>query len=134
MMLLPSSSMMFHKAGMLAPDGRCKVCHDLATQPCILPIQALDAAADGYVRSEACVMLLLGPPTEDDGHVLLAGTAVNQAGQSSALTAPNGPSQQQVLRAALASANVAPGTLAALQLHGTGTPLGDPIEVCRACA
>lgn len=73
--------------------------------------------------------MLLGPPTEGGAHVLLAGAAVNQAGQSSALTAPNGPSQQRVLRAALSNAHVDAGALVALQLHGTGTPLGDPIEV-----
>ena len=75
-------------AGMLAPDGRCKV---------------LDAAADGYVRAEDCIAFLLGttPHTTPDssGHaVAVLGSAVNQDGRSSSLTAPNGPSQQQASR------------------------------------
>jgi acyl transferase domain-containing protein len=76
------------KAGMLCPDGRCKT---------------LDAAADGYVRGEACVVHLLEAVTAEElaggfgeEAVLILGTAVNQDGRSSSLTAPNGPSQQQV--------------------------------------
>lgn len=95
--------------------------------------QALDASADGYGRSEGCVVMLLGhahTSPQNPPLAFLMGSAVNQAGQSSALTAPNGPSQQRVLRAALAGAACDPVTpLAALQLHGTGTVLGDPIEV-----
>ncbi len=69
---------------MLAPDGRCKT---------------LDAAADGYVRSEACAALLLrvfsSPEGTGDGPaVLLRGCAVNQDGRSSSLTAPSGSAQQ----------------------------------------
>ena len=73
------------QAGMLAPDGRCK---------------ALDDAADGYVRSEACGVLLLrlAEDLDDAGcyqpRALLLGCSVNQDGRSSSLTAPNGPSQQ----------------------------------------
>ncbi len=52
-----------------------------------------------------------------------------QDGRSSSLTAPNGPSQQDVIRAALADAGVSATSLAALEMHGTGTSLGDPIEV-----
>ncbi len=69
---------------MLAPDGRCKT---------------LDAAADGYVRSEACAAMLLrvlsSPEGTDAGPaVLLRGCAVNQDGRSSSLTAPSGSAQQ----------------------------------------
>ncbi len=73
-----------HGAGMLTLDGRCK---------------ALDSAADGYVRGEACVVFLLGVDGvcgKSSCQVILAGTAINQDGRSSSLTAPNGPSQQQV--------------------------------------
>ena len=105
---------------MLALDGRCKT---------------LSPSADGYARADACgIMLML--PTEsvaagatDSVLAAVAGTAVNQDGRSSTLTAPNGPAQQEVLRAALASSRVLPADLAALQMHGTGTSLGDPIEV-----
>ena len=128
MMLSASTTFMFKRAGMLSADGRCK---------------ALDAAADGYVRSEACALALLSAGPVADSHgtpVLLAGTAVNQGGRASSLTAPNGPSQQEVVRMALAAAGLAVRQMAGLQLHGTGTSLGDPIEVgaaagecCGAC-
>lgn len=96
---------------MMAAEGRCK---------------ALDAAADGYVRSESAVSVLLHPiggyeDTTSGGRVvLLAGTAVNQGGRSSTLTAPNGPGQQAVIRAALDEAGLAPGSITELSMHGTG--------------
>ena len=65
---------------------------------------------------------------------LLRGTSVNQDGRSSSLTAPNGPAQQLVLRAALAAAAASPSSVDGLQMHGTGTALGDPIEVTAALA
>src|SRR5579875_767527 len=68
----------------------------------------------------------------DIGALILAGTAVNQDGRSSSLTAPNGPSQQAVLRSALAAGDVAAHGIAALEMHGTGTSLGDPIEVFQS--
>ena len=126
------------RAGMLADDGRCKT---------------LDASADGYVRAEAAVSMILegaglsdGADVSDgfggadgassDSTILgyLVGTAVNQDGRSSALTAPNGPSQQDVIRSALASGGVAASDITHLQMHGTGTPLGDPIELGAATA
>jgi acyl transferase domain-containing protein len=103
--------------GMLAPDGRSK---------------ALDAAADGYVRAEGAAMLLAVNRAAPGAIALVAGSAVNQDGRSSGLTAPNGPAQQEVLRAALASAGLAATDVSGLQLHGTGTGLGDPIEVGAA--
>ena len=57
------------------------------------------------------------------------GSAYNQAGRSSGLTAPNGPAQTALVRNALAVAQKQPGDLRFVSLHGTGTPLGDPIEV-----
>src|SRR5207244_1493651 len=69
---------------------------------------------------------------ERDGDRVLAvlrGSAVNQDGRSNGLTAPNGPSQEAVIRAALAEARVAPAEIGFVETHGTGTPLGDPIEV-----
>ena len=61
--------------------------------------------------------------------VVLLGTAVNQDGRSSSLTAPNGPAQQAMMRAALRAASLVGEDVRAVQLHGTGTALGDPIEV-----
>ena len=57
-----------------------------------------------------------------------------QDGRSSSLTAPNGPSQQEVLRAALASGALEPDQVQGLEMHGTGTALGDPIEMGAAAA
>jgi acyl transferase domain-containing protein len=104
---------------MLAPDGRCKT---------------LDATADGYVRAEALSAVLLHRLSSASeapawAAAVVAASAVNQDGRSSALTAPSGPAQQEVLRSALASAGLAPRDVSVLQLHGTGTGLGDPIEV-----
>ena len=59
----------------------------------------------------------------------LQGSAVNQDGRSSALTAPNGPAQQQVISCAAENAGLDLCTIEGFQLHGTGTPLGDPIEI-----
>ena len=104
-------------AGMLCADGRCK---------------ALDAAADGYGRAEACVALWLEcGNASSSSRPLLAGSAVNQDGRSAGLTAPSGPAQAAVLTAARAEAG-APRT--SLELHGTGTPLGDPIELGAAAS
>ena len=67
-----------------------------------------------------------------DGDRLLAlvrGSAVNQDGASSGLTAPNGPAQETVIRAALKRAGVRPTEVGYIEAHGTGTSLGDPIEV-----
>lgn len=107
------------KARMMAPDGRCK---------------AFDARADGFVRSEGCGMVVLKRlhEAQRDGDRILAvvrGTACNQDGRSNGITAPNGPAQQAVIRAALANARVAPSTVGYVETHGTGTVLGDPIEV-----
>jgi acyl transferase domain-containing protein len=118
--LSPDTPAAFLQAGMLSPEGRCK---------------ALDAAADGYVRAEACGVMLLHalrgdaalPANNSVAMLQLAGSAVNQDGRSSALTAPNGPAQQDVMRAALSASGLT--GLTSLQLHGTGTPLGDPIEL-----
>src|SRR5690606_25928945 len=67
-----------------------------------------------------------------DGDNILAiirGSAINQDGRSNGITAPNGPSQEAVIRAALADAQLKPGDVSYVETHGTGTSLGDPIEV-----
>ena len=113
--LSAAATAMCARAGMLSIEGRCKT---------------LDAAADGYARSEAVRVLYVqagGGPSP--GSFLIHSTAVNQDGRSSSLTAPNGPAQQAVMRAALRDASLRGEDIGALQLHGTGTPLGDPLEM-----
>jgi acyl transferase domain-containing protein/short-subunit dehydrogenase/acyl carrier protein len=121
LLLSESTTGVTQAAGMLTSDGRCK---------------ALDARADGYVRAEACIMLVLSKPggSENIADALLRATAVNQDGRSSSLTAPNGPAQQNVIRNALLTAHLSADSIETLQMHGTGTALGDPIEVGAALA
>ena len=119
LMLAPQTTAMLSRVRMLAPDGRCK---------------AFDAAADGFVRGEGCgfVALKTLSQAQADGDRILAvirGTAVNQDGASSSLTAPNGPSQISLMRQALAGAGIVPGEVSYIEAHGTGTALGDPIEL-----
>ena len=119
LILSPDATRYFSKMGALAPDGRCK---------------AFDASADGYVRAEGvgvAVLKRLDDALRDGDRVLavVRGSAVNQDGRSNGLTAPSGPAQQAVVRAALDAAGVTPDEVGYIEAHGTGTPLGDPIEV-----
>ncbi len=119
LLLSPDPSIVFSRMGALSPDGRCK---------------AFDADADGYVRAEGVGLVVLKrlADAERDGDRILAvvaGSAVNQDGRSNGLTAPSGVAQEAVVRAALARAGVAPSEVGFVETHGTGTPLGDPIEV-----
>ena len=124
LILSPEASINFSKSRMLAPDGHCKT---------------FDERADGYVRGEGCGVVALKTlsAAQADGNRILAvirGSAVNQDGRSGGLTAPNGPAQEAVIRAALIAAGVAPDEVSYLETHGTGTSLGDPIEVRAASA
>jgi acyl transferase domain-containing protein len=118
-LLSPDVTMTLSKAKMMAPDGRCK---------------AFDASADGFVRSEGCGVVALKrlADAQADGDNILAvirGSAINQDGRSNGLTAPHGPSQVAVIRAALSDAGLASADVSYVECHGTGTSLGDPIEV-----
>ena len=119
LMLNPGASIACSRWGMLSPDGQCKT---------------FDAGADGYVRSEGCGVVVLKrlADAQRDGDRVLAvirGSAVNQDGASSGVTVPNGPAQQALLRQALTVSRLEPSDIDYIEAHGTGTPLGDPIEL-----
>lgn len=123
-LLSPVSIIAASRARMLSPVGRCKT---------------FDASADGYVRSEGCGILVLkrlSDAVRDGDRVaaVIPSSAVNQDGASSGLTVPNGAAQQRLIGTALARAGLAGGDVDYLEAHGTGTPLGDPIEVQAAGA
>jgi acyl transferase domain-containing protein/acyl carrier protein len=123
-LISPATMITFSHAQMLAPDGRCKT---------------FDAAADGYVRGEGCGVIVV-KRLEDairDGdriRAVIRGSAINQDGASGGLTVPNGVAQQRVITEALKRAGVAADDVEYLEAHGTGTSLGDPIEVQAAGA
>lgn len=121
LILTPSTSAMFKRAGMLAADGRCKT---------------LDSTADGYVRGEACASAMLQLVTKDmklsAAVACVLGSAENQDGRSSSLTAPNGPSQQGVIRQALRGSGLQPYEVGVLQMHGTG--MAPVTKTCEGCS
>ena len=124
LLISPATMITFSRAHMLAPDGRCKT---------------FDAAADGYVRGEGCGVVVVKRLDDAirDGDCIRAvirGSAVNQDGASGGLTVPNGTAQQRVIAAALQSAGIEACDVDYLEAHGTGTSLGDPIEVQAAGA
>jgi acyl transferase domain-containing protein len=117
--LLPEVHISFSRARMISGDGRCKT---------------FDASADGFVRSEGCGIIVLKRLSDAiaDGDNILAvirGSAINQDGRSSGLTAPNGLAQEAVIRTAFSNASIDPSLVSYVETHGTGTSLGDPIEV-----
>ena len=103
----------------LSPDGRCRT---------------FDALANGYVRGEGCGLLVLKrlSDAQRDGDriwAVIRGSAINQDGRSTGLTAPNVLAQEALLREALRDAGLKPEAVGYIETHGTGTSLGDPIEV-----
>lgn len=115
----PSLSIAYHKAGMLSHDGRCKV---------------FDARANGYVRAEGAVVMLLKPLKDairdkDNIHAVIKGSAVNHGGLAAGLTVPNPIKQGDLLTTAWKNAGVSAQDITYIEAHGTGTSLGDPIEI-----
>ncbi|MCP4286260.1 MAG: polyketide synthase, partial [Gammaproteobacteria bacterium] len=119
LILSPETTISFCKMKALSPDGRSKT---------------FDAAADGYGRGEGCgvvVLKRLSTALADGDNILavIRGSAVNHDGQSNGLTAPNGVAQTDVIRQALQNADAKPADIQYVETHGSGTVLGDPIEV-----
>ena len=119
LLLRPEQLIGLCQMGAVSPDGRCKT---------------FAAGADGFGVGEGAGMIVLKRLTDavSDGDQILAvirGSAVNHDGASNGLTAPNGRAQELMLRQALANANVRPEQIQYIETHGTGTALGDPIEV-----
>ncbi len=118
-LLLPEAFVGFSKAGMLSPEGHCK---------------PFSARADGYTRGEGVGLVFLKSlaDAERDGDRILAvirASAENHGGHAASLTAPNPKAQAELLRTAYARSGIDPRTVGYIEAHGTGTPLGDPIEV-----
>lgn len=117
-MLDPAINVFYAKAGLSAADGRCKT---------------FSAAADGIGRAEGAGVIVLKPLNDalkanDPIHAVIRGGAVNHDGRSNGLTQPNRWAQEQLLRSAFAHAGVDGRELQYIELHGTGTLIGDPIE------
>ncbi len=118
-LLSPWKAVSFSQAGMLSGEGLCKTFAE---------------DADGYVPGEGAVVLILRRTRDalaagDRIHGLLLGTAINHMGPGSGITAPSAEAEAQVIRDALGQAGVDPCRLSYVECHGTGTALGDPIEV-----
>ncbi|HEX9332931.1 MAG TPA: beta-ketoacyl synthase N-terminal-like domain-containing protein, partial [Anaerolineales bacterium] len=117
--LAPDNMIHFSKAKMLSPDGHCKT---------------FDVSADGFVRGEGCGVVVLkrfSDAQRDKDNILavIRSSVINQDGASSGLTVPNGVAQERLIRQALFRAKLHAVDVDYIETHGTGTSLGDPIEV-----
>jgi len=115
----PGNTIAYYKAGMLSKTGRCRT---------------FDQAADGYVRSEGAAVLVLKPLRQavrdhDPVQAVLRGTACNHGGAAAGLTVPNPSQQSELLKEAWSAAGIDPSSIGYIEMHGTGTKLGDPVEI-----
>ncbi|WP_313918351.1 amino acid adenylation domain-containing protein [Tahibacter sp.] len=115
----PEVHMSFNKAGMLSQDGRCKT---------------FSSSADGYSRGEGVGILVLkrlcdAERDHDQIHGLILASVENHGGKANTLTSPNPVAQAMLLKAAYREAGVDPRTVSYIECHGTGTELGDPVEI-----
>ncbi|WP_372365775.1 SDR family NAD(P)-dependent oxidoreductase [Candidatus Uabimicrobium sp. HlEnr_7] len=119
LIISPEPTINFCQAKALARDGRCKT---------------FDAKADGYTRSEGAGIVILKPLAQavadnDKIYAVIRGSAINNDGLTNGIMAPNGLSQEKVIVAAHKNAGVSPQDIQYIEAHGTGTLLGDPIEI-----
>jgi acyl transferase domain-containing protein/thioesterase domain-containing protein len=113
MIFSQAASMLMAIVGMTSPRGRC---------------HTFDSRADGYARSEGCYAAALRS-SKLSSETNIRGCVVQQDGKSASLTAPSGQAQQQLFHATMSDAAMQPADLSGMEAHGTGTPLGDPIEM-----
>jgi acyl transferase domain-containing protein/acyl carrier protein len=117
-MLRPESTILECKGGFLSKDARCR---------------AFDAAASGYARGEGAGVVIVRPlaaaqAAGDQIIALIRGSGVNHDGRTAGITVPNGSAQEALIRQVCVDASIAPGDIGCVESHGTGTPVGDPIE------
>lgn len=118
-LITPTIYISHSKSGMLALDGKCK---------------SFDSKANGYVRGEGVGAVILKPLSQalkdnDSIHAVIKGSAVNHGGNANTLTSPSVKGQSEVIIQAFERAKVHPNTITYIEAHGTGTPLGDPVEI-----
>jgi len=116
--IAPQYTVAESRGGFLSPDGTCKT---------------LDESANGYVRGEGAAVVVLKSLKDaiaDNDHIysLILGSAVNQDGQTNGITVPNGESQKVAIIKATQQAGIELRDVQYIEMHGTGTPVGDPIE------
>ncbi len=117
-LLRPESTIGFSQASMLSPRGRCR---------------SFDGEADGYVRAEGGVVLVLRPQASalaagDRIYATIRATVVNHDGRTNGIVLPSGDAQAAMMRDAYSRAGIDPRSVQYVEAHGTGTPVGDPIE------
>lgn len=118
LMLTPDLTIAECKGGFLSPDGRCKT---------------FDSSANGYARGEGAglvVLKRLSDAIKDNDHIyaVIKASGVNQDGHTNGITVPNPESQTALMKEVFNKANVLPGEIQYIEAHGTGTPVGDPLE------
>lgn len=118
LLLSPFSFVGFSRASMLSPTGRCR---------------PFDAAADGYVRAEGAIVLVLrsmeaARKARNRIHASIVGSGVGQDGRTTGLSLPSADSQRRLLEQVYSRFGIDPGELAFVEAHGTGTKVGDPME------
>lgn len=118
-LVTPDLFISFSKAGMLAPDGKCKT---------------FSSEANGYVRSEGIGMLVLKDlkQAQNDGdniYAVIKGTSVNHGGKANSFTSPNPKAQADLIERTIRKSGIDPRTIGYIEAHGTGTKIGDPIEI-----